>query len=460
IKPRTLFQCLPKLETAMVMFMGGGDFGRQFHGDLERIAAENNISGFAYDSGGGMGWRKYRGKVVDEMPIPAFDAQGTYVYDGVGIARNIRHIHTIPVHGGRFKAGCEINGYHLYYGVPFAADHAMIESKSWVMPYGDGGKNSVGFWKNLPYLTGQKSIELHFGIHADKIGSRINWWEYPPEQIDLLYRIAWEYTVLTSLWRGAKPGNAQVLWGVPKMFAIQDMLDDLIERGWYAVPAAKAPDKVLVGRYGQGLRSAVSFGNPETETISGEVQLFGKDLGGRAPIFCEYGGNAATVELLSGKALSRFDLELKPRRHLVLDQIADFRGTMNWRATGSAEINNHSITLKIRNDSPHEVKGTFYFPLFPGFHLKESRLSGLPIADSSGLGPILTAWLRSGQEMKLTYLSDVYQSPDDAFREFAFIKDDRPNAVLIVPEEPDEYMKQAGQWISGYFEFWYRFGPM
>lgn len=444
IKPPTRFGCLPATEVAYRVFSAGGKFGRQMHQDLTDICRENYVAGFAYDSSGGMGSRKYRGPTIWEMDHVAFDEAGPYVYEGVGIARNIHHMHQTPAIAGRYVAGCKINpgGEHpMPYMMNFAADNSMVE---WVsLGSFKDGDDTIDYSGRAQYLLGkhrrlmgQKPIVQHATLRGDKFGNLFDWREYAPDHVRLLYRMWWEYEILLYLKWGVRP-YVDRLWGVPKMFPIVDMLMDLInERGWYAVPGCRAPARVLVSRYGQGLRSAVALGHLGPDTAEGPLTLYGDGLTGHNPIMCGYGGEQFTTTV--GGGVSRAHISLGPRRFLVLDALADYEGPDTWRARASADISRHQVVVRITNASGRAVSGTFRF---------SERVGYAPVAERK-------ATLKAGETLTVNYQSLVYEVSDEAIREFPYLESE-----IVMPADSDENAKRAADWLSGYFTFWYRFGP-
>ncbi|MEX0777952.1 MAG: hypothetical protein WD042_19795 [Phycisphaeraceae bacterium] len=449
IKPLALFQSLPQAETAIQMFPWG-KFGQQVREDMKLLAQEINVAGWAHDTA--YGRLKYRGPLIWDFDHIAFDEEGPYVCTGVPVSLMIRHMHTLPVLGGRYKAGCEINAMD-YYGANFAADHSMIEaSHGWVVPY-----NEKDPYRQIGILAGQTPLDLHNSIRQDKTGALINWWEYSPQQIELYYRIAFEYQVQYMLLHGAKP-SPSYLWGVPKMLAITDMLIDLTTRGKYAVPAVNVPQDLLTSRYGQGLRSVVVVMNPQAQTVKGAATYRGKDLSGRAPIFCEYGGGPITLEVWGHD--SKAELDLKARRYLALDMIADLDTDRPGRVTGSGTYSKHAIALRIRNDAHEAIEGTWRFPRIEGYRWISASAAGkaLPAQASDG-AMMLKASLAPGATLQATYTSTVFLSPDTQVREFPFERDGVAQSVMVLPANADADLRQAADWISGYFAFWYEFGP-
>ncbi len=454
IKPRTNFQWIYHEESPRV-FTAGGKFGAHFKNDLKQIAAETDIAGFAWDSSGGMGSRKYRGKNMWDMPVVAFDDEGAFVYEGVGIADAINYMHkSIPVYGGKYKAGCKINpgGEHpMPYMMMFAGDNNMVEW-AFINPTDD----AVDFNLNKYIrLVGQKPIVLHHNLRADKYGEKINWREYPPEQIELFYRSVWEYNIIAYLKYGILPYPQQVL-GVPKMFRIYEMLLDLVcTRGRYAVPGATAPEGIQVSRYGQGLRSVVCFGNIKTTPVSGKAILVGDDFcNGAAPLAADYTGEKMTFEI-AGKE-SAADISLKQRRWLSLELIAAYLGDDAFSAKTQLTKTRHQITATVRSGS-EAVSGAWRFPLIEGYQPPTIVLDGQNIQTSTGADFVECKMELSGEViLSAIYRSATYLTPDTDIADFEFVKDGKPNCTIVMPANADEEIQRAAGWIREYFRFWFK----
>lgn len=434
------------------MFPAGGAFGKQWNQDMIDLGQELNIGGFAWDSTGGMGYRPYRGEQMWEMPVVAFDEEGPLVSEGVGIALAIRHMHqSVPVFEGRYNAACKVNpgGEHpMAYTMNMAADSGMIEWKM-LLPYG----RDIKLVNKYRRLMGQKLIEHHSAIRNDRLGSLIEWRDYPPEQIELTYRVWWEYQILAYLYYGVTPFSDFAI-GVPQAFPILDMILDLNRRGWYSSPSASAPDKLLVSRYGQGLRSVVCLGNPEITPIDGTVTLHGRDFGGDTPLVASYDGKPLTFESAAGE--SKLPLNLAQRRWVALELIGSWSGEAKLKSANSITKTRHELTARIENKGD-TVQGTWKFPLIENCSAPVITANGQPLAGKVvGQNFVVNGELPKGAELQASYPSTTCLSPDQEIAGWEYTKDNHPNCAIILLNNPSERSQQAASWIQHYFDFWHK----
>jgi hypothetical protein len=520
IKPPSPFVWRP-WESNYRSFTAGGKYGQQLDRDLADLARENYIGGFAWDSTGGMGQRIYRGSQMWDMPAVAFDEDGPYVFEGVGIATTIHHMHSMPAFDGRYVAGCKINpsGEHpMPYMLNIAADVGLVEWRN-ITPYvRSEGEDAPRYLPLYRHLMGQKAMVQHSALRGDTWGENIDWHKYPPEQMRLMYRAWIEYNVIADIYYGVLP-QSQIVLGVPEMSPIVDMLIDLIcERGWYATPAATAPAELLLSRYGQGLRSVITLGNGTTAPISGKTRIYGRDVGGGAPLVASYTGEAVSSHVSPSQA--EVETRLKPRRWQALELTASYRGKASFEANVQIVKTRHMVEARVRNDSNDAVAGQWQFPAIPGYGVPEITLGGKPVAPAkspssatsatarSGVtvhaaampasaksgtaepivpnagtgngGPInsgpgtpkggsaasrpsdgtdgltiVSASLAKGAVLSARYFSKTYLSSDESIAAFPFVQNGQPQATIILPQNAGGEAQQAANWIREYFRFWY-----
>ncbi|MBI4026358.1 MAG: hypothetical protein HY360_15340 [Verrucomicrobia bacterium] len=455
IQPLSNFGTWP-YETEYRVFSTGGAFGRKFESDLSRIAAENEISGFAYDSGGGMGTRKYRGSLGWEAGPQAWDEEGPYVLEGVAIARNMEFMHRLPMLGGRYKGACMINpgGEHpVPYLMVFRADRGMVEWPS-INAY---KPETVALLARYRLLMGQKPISMHASLRADKFGSIINWQSYSAEQITRLYQSLWRHEIVACLHFGIL-SYAERLWGVPEMFPIQRMLLDLGARGRRATPAVKLkPNDALVARYGSGLQTALAFGNASQALADAEAAVLGRHLDDQTTLlFTEYGGGG--FRALVEKDATRFRLHLEPQNWLVLDTVAKIAAPGRIRYAASEERSFHDGRLVIENMGDITISGEITPRIPSGYRIEEARVSDKIIVLSENGSPSFKLTLPPRQKLEVKYRSQIVRASDEDIRRFPFVRDGQPGCVIALPAEADDNTRLAASWVQGYFTFWHRFG--
>ncbi|MHC4872607.1 MAG: hypothetical protein ACYTFY_12255 [Planctomycetota bacterium] len=459
IYPTGNFNALPKQEISTRIFPAGGTYGPQYEKDMKLLFAENQLSGIAWDSVGGMGQRKYRGKVMWEMPLVSFDKEGEYVISGVGAAKNIDYLHTVPILGGRYNASANGN---LTNGTVYCAamrfDTYMHEDH---VPYyyAEKGSEKKAYDRLLVRrrLFGQKPCVNHKTWRNDRFGEKIDWKKYHPDQIHLLYRSMLEHRNITMLYAGVFP-NPDALWGIPENFKFTDLIIDMVARGWKDVPAAVEGKDYLLRRYGNNLDGAIAVMNSEPGERTISLEMLGHDLAGRAPLLTPYGGGEA-VNAVRG-VNTKVSVPLKIRGYKVYEIIADIDGAEGGNISVSSRFTKHKITLTL-NSKAGKAAGEIRFPLRKNYKIPQAYLNGkeLEVKMQDNFA-VLKAELSKGKELTVNYNSEIWQSEDSKLTNFAFFNNEiSPEVEIVLPENSNADLKRAADWVSGYFEFWYKFGP-
>lgn len=442
-------------ELSWRMFPVGGRYGEQLFKDLVDLGRELPMGGFAWDSSGGMGSRKYRGNLISEMPAAAFDELGPYVIEGVGHSLAIRYMHEhVPVQNGRYRAACKINpgGEHpMPYMLTVASDRGMIE---WPFLKVFDPVNSRLLAKSR-LLMGQKYIDQHAGLDSE-YSTTLNWKKYPPEQLRLLYRARYEYDVLAYLLYGIMP-FPYLFAGVPEIYDMLDMFDEIFKMGWYASPGAKSLDGIELARYGQGLHSAIAFCNTATSVKTGNAEIFGADFAGGTPLPFSYTG-----EVLECQAVEKgiqFNLSLKPRRWLVVENFGAYYGSDIFKVSTKEVRGKYQHLFELRFISEAPIAGKWLFPGLDGYNAPIISINGIPVElkDSAGtftFGNLIPA----GATLTICYNSNLYLSPDTDIMSFKVISDNKPAASIILPSAAGVDAKMAAYWIQDFFDFYYKYG--
>ena len=461
IYPLGNFPTLPRQETAWRIYPAGGKFEKRFLKDLELLAKENYMAGCAWDSVGGLGQRKYRNNLLWSLNLPvAFDEQGPYVLSGTGIAIIFDKLHNIPVLKGRYKMAVNPNATNgsVYY-VRFRSNTTLHEGEI-PMYHWDINKANKVYLRLMQrrYLAGQKSIFNHYNLRRDKFGSKIKWWNYPPEQIKLLYRAWFEHQNITCLYLGILP-SPDSLWGIPEMFKFVDMMLDLQKRGWRAAPYVSVSPGILVRRYGEGLHTAIALMNATPINKVDKITFWGQDISGAIPLISGYGGQKCESIVQNNNAY--IELALKRREYKVFEVVGDYTPStqMRFKFNVSAEISRHSIVVKVENVSSLSADGKWRFPIKPEYRVKGIFINGKETQNIKKEKSFISCKtiLYPNSILTIQYLSKIYKSPDYKLRDITYISNGVPSAEIIIPNHADEYTKLAAKYLSDYFWFWQKF---
>ena len=443
-------------EISWRMFPFGGLFGSRLETDIKDLCSELPMGGFAFDSSGGMGIRFYRGPVIWDLPVPpAFDDVGPYVMEGVGHALCIRFMHENGVQGGRFKAACKINPggeYPLPYMLTFAADSGMIEWP-FLRIFEPEKERLISRYR---LFMGQKYINQHAGLGNDNYGEMIKWRDYSPEQMRLLYRARIEYDVLAGLLYGIMPFPT-IFAGVPEVYGMLDMFDDLSALGWYASPGVRHGGDMSVARYGQGAHAAIVLCNMLGNKVSDNFKVMGEDFAVGSPLLFSYTGEE--MEWISDDNSSNISLSLNPRCWKVVEIVGSRQGGGTFKALTSLERSRHELKLTLKNQSGNPVSSQWILPGLDGYSMPSVSVDGKSCAiDQDGGVFKFKQELPKEGKMVISYKSPIFLSPDAKVAELPIMTDGKVTASIVLPPSAGEKAKLAAYWIAEFFEFYFKNG--
>ncbi|MCM8806905.1 MAG: hypothetical protein NC926_02960 [Candidatus Omnitrophica bacterium] len=428
-------------ETAYWMFPYGGKFGEFFEDGLKRIFKEiDGVTGIAYDSSGGMGNRKYYGKLIEILDLPkAWDEKGIYILEGVGIAKNFDFIHSLRTKDGKYKVGIWINpgGEHpIPYMIVFRSDRGMIEWR-WINTYDKNIKELLDIYR---LLMGKKVLSMHSTLRGDKFAERINWRDFKKEEILDTYRGLWKHMIIGCLYWGILP-YPDLIRGIPEMFEILPLLIEIKDTGWEPLTGCKGPENLLISRFGKKVKY-FTFSNSTKDRINGKVEILGKYFEGFSPILTNWFGKEYIFDINKNTI---FDIEILPREFLVFKSICGYKGdgirvkTKEIKRADSIELILELLDVKGRNH-----KFILYQP--DGYELNEIKINEkkINLRDLNyGIKP------KVNDIVKIKFVSEVIKSREEEILNFPYDK-----SVIFV----ERGLKNFAERIVEYFRFWYKYG--
>lgn len=419
--------------------------------DFRRIAETYNIGGIALDVA--RGGPRYRGPAIAKpIPARAYDAKGVFIDQGVGVAKLIEYLHTLPVRGSGNNLAVignpETGGQT--FTVTTRYDAGMFEGQ----PYHSSG-NTVSLAR---YLLGRKTLSWWKGWGYDTHAVP-NWHsQNRAEFIKTMQGLA-DYTIFSSFEYAALP-TIPYQFGVPKLTRYIPEMIASNARGWQAIfPVHKkfSGELLHTGRYGSGLRTRLFFGNPHDEPHTLEATVESGRLGDRAYVFAGYLNGPGELANVFNSPDSQFSFSVPPRQPVLLDAAAslptDFRGTVtpSWRH----DFYTHEITLRF-DPAPKESLEVG-LPAIPGFRLKKVAAGGdiLP-AKAGDEGHACVVPAGSG-EVRASYVSESLDLSHEAVFAFPFF-DAEGNPAFDVVSEQAGLLEQSGldERIAQYFQFYAR----
>jgi len=428
-------------ETAYWMFSYGGRFGKFFEEGIKKVSDELNLSGFAVDSSGGMGNRKYYGKIIEEVDLPkSWDDKGEYILEGVALAKNFEFIHSLKTKDGKYNCGVWINpsGEHpMPCMMVFRADRGMVEWR-WINTYEKTQRELLDIYR---LLMGRKPMGIHSTLRRD-ILENINWRQFSKEEIIEAYRGLWKHLIIASLYYGILP-SPDLIRGIPEMFELLPLLIEISEKGWEPLTGAKGPDNILISRFGKDIKY-FTFGNSTRERVSGEIRIIGKYFENFSPVLTNWWEYEFESEIKDGNTI--FNIELFPREFMILRSIAGYKGDgIRIKTKEIKKADNIEIDIKFLRTYGDKHKFIINSP--DGYFLSSLKLNG---KDLNFKGKEIEIMLNEGDILVIKFLSEKIKTEEEKILGFPY----EESSIIISSEDE----RLFANWISDYFKFWYKYG--
>jgi len=430
LAPRTAWQVKT---LACLTFPAGNAYAEQMHADLREVLSRELYAGFGLDSAGSDG--RARGPGAQASPGRAWDENGVYCRVNAGTARLMDFIHTLEAPGG-YRAACVPNGGDWM--VLSRADAILIE-------------------------TSPTQIERHWVDRLNSGEKVMSWWD----QFDLSYFVDTDATAPEELRRSIAAMARFIrlrslqLGGVPmyrQTSGIASIMDDLpeisriVQAGWQPVPAMKGDADLWFARYGDADagRSYLIACNPESEPISGPIEVFGEYLGEGGWLLADLSG-AALAQTVAGSRTT-LDASVPPAMERVFVPVARLNGAGTVAAEVSIDDRLAALTVRIEL---REVAGTVgVVPLaLDGYAPPTLRWNGRDIRSTRLATEPFTA--EEPGVLEIVLRSRWFQSDAQALLDFPFIRDGQPACSIVIPEDAMEDEQYAAFRVQEYFRFWY-----
>ncbi|MBI2298817.1 MAG: hypothetical protein HYU66_07695 [Armatimonadetes bacterium] len=314
------------------VFPGAEPYASVLREDMERVWAENEIGGWAFDTAeGGARWQN--AAAAGYPHGRAWDEDGVYVDEGVGIAELMDFGHQLRK-GDRIAAVASNPTSFPSYLTPFRSDVLMVEGTPW-------GRHGGRPPEDLRWFAGHKTIVWWEDWLLEDL---IDWQAMTPDEMRRAYRGVGDYAILESLRLGILPTPRMAL-GSPKVVQWTQVLADLVQRGWEPVPAVAGLPDLDRSRYGRELTSATGLGNKTAATVAGEVAVENAYLSdARDLLFTPRDG--AELQQTVGERATRFAVSLPSREAAVYEARLGVASGGRGAATVSADSTH--VTARLR----------------------------------------------------------------------------------------------------------------
>jgi len=418
-------------------------YGEQSRRDLAEVAAELDLTGFAFDTASGMA--RYSGPATGEFDARAWDdGVGEFVREGIAIAEAIDYCHSLRNSRGT-PLGVLSNLGFAWYTVSQASDAGMREANPWAneRAYNDVARYTMGrkpvcWWKGYsPHnlfayeqMTPDGLAEAYVGMSDFVISES--------------YR--WGYVPTLAFTRGISTAVAQL----PVLF-------DCIQAGWEPVPAATAEGATWVTRYGDGPDTRLVLGNETAEPATSAVEIDAGYLGGGAWLLSRHDGSALTSRVLPGGDTRIEGIAHEPRRVAVLRCRARVSPPpVGCVATVEVADKLDTQTVTLRFDPPLAEGTELEIDKPDRYYPAGVQFDDGPIDQAGGGGPVLVRAPAGGcAQVCAFFASELFAATRAELHAFPIAPEDgAPATILLRPgaAEPERLAaERLAEAMGAYF---------
>ncbi len=419
--------------------------------DFARIAREYNIGGIGLDVA--RGGPKYRGPAAQKpLTIRAYDEEGIYIDQGVGVAKFIDYLHTLKLRNDPSKrlaiiGNPEVSGQT--FTVTARYDAGMFEGP----PYHPKAPN-------IPlarYILGRKPLTWWAGWGFERYAMP-NWAQYTQEDFIRTMKGLIDYVIFASYTYGAYP-TLVMEFGAPKLMDAIPRMEETFPRGWQAVfPVDYEFDgeELYTARYGKGLTSRLFFGNPYDEPRPISLRIANASIGEAPHAWAAlHGGEPVTASLTGSE--TKISTALPSRVPALFDAVAElpqgFTGetTTQWRES----LTERELILRVKPTKGQPAKGTLRFPQYAGFRAPGISVGGKAAEASASEGTFAIPLPEDDEEIRVRWVAEWAGSRLEALAKWPFLDADGNPTFEIVADNAglrrrlEEYFRFCGEVILG-----------
>jgi hypothetical protein len=421
------------------VFPLGTSLAEQSYKDIRQVAGEVDLSGFAFDTAGDA--VRYIGPALPKLPCRAWDDQvGVYGSELVAIARLMDFVHTLKK-GGKALAVVANPMANGTYASCFHCDSAMLEGTPWQV------ERTLG--DRLRWKMGHKTLVWWESYEAEEFMDAAT---AKPEQLRAVYRGLADFTLLQSLRLGFVPTPAYTQ-GFKKLASWLPAITECVHTGWQPVPAARVPEPLWASRYGRGLKTLIAVAHETKAPVSCEVIVENARISDGVLLFSRYDGAALTNTIAGAETalrlkvpvrtpiLIRAQAEVVPAsavsRAEVSEELGISKGVLKASLSGAGRA-----TVRVRVPEDMRVSAVAW----NGATTEFSETRG--VAEFSvEIGP--------QAHLEVQLISTLFALADNDLMDFPFVKDGKPNCVIVILPNAVEIERLMAWRVQEYFRYWY-----
>lgn len=418
-----------------LVFPYGTSFGEQSRKDLAELAGALRLSGFAFDTAGGVA--RYTGPALPRLQARAWDPDlGVYCSELVAVALLMDYVHTLT-RGGRPLAVVANPMATGSYASCFHCDSAMLERSPW-----QGGRTEAD---RLRWKMGRKTLVWWEGY---EIQDFVDPQTAAPEQVASVYEGLADFAALQSLRLGCipPPGFTQ---GVARLARWLPAIVECVRAGWEPVPAVRVPDPAWAARYGRGLGTRLALAHETGRETAVEAIVENARLGQGAFLFAPWDGGSLLQTVSEGATV--IPLRLPVRRPVLL------RAVLEVRPRGALTEARVSFEQGIRRARLRAVlsgrgRAALALAVPDGMRPAAVACAGRALAvNAQGIECLVEAELGGPCELTAEFASDLFQLEDEELLGYPFAAGGRPACAI----EAAPGLAPPAFRLREYFRYWY-----
>jgi len=300
-------------------------------------------------------------------------------------------------------------------------------------------------------MLGNKPHNFCVGLDHEKHGNTLPWQSYTPQKIKDFYDSLRDMMMLFCFHR-AFYYKVSENWGCEKFVYYQPIITETLRAGYQTVPALRNVAKLWHSRYGKGLNTIYFIGNQTKNEKKLTPVTDNKYIGDNDYIFAAMDGNMLNNSV--DKRMTSFPVTLKKRGIGLYRTVAEISAGSKVDADASFTFDAVQGKAKVTFKTPYSGKITFRMPELSA--PVAIKLNGKVIAANS-----TSAVLPAGStgDVEFTWKSTVFKASEKELQEFPLVtfNNGKVSALpIVIPADPAEFTRYAGERLAQYFPYYYR----
>ncbi len=426
-------------DNELLVFPYKTSFAEQSYKDMRQVAEGLELSGFAFDTAGGVA--RYTGPALSQLEGRAWDDEvGVYCSEMVAIAHLMEFVHTLRKDGRPLAVVANPMAYGSYASC-FHCDSAMLEGSPW------GHERTLA--DRLRWKMGQKTLVWWEGYDVEDFVDKDT---VQPDQLTRVYQGLADFTLLQSLRIGyiPTPGYTQ---GVTRLVRWLPAITECVQAGWQPVPAARVPDPLWSSRYGRGLQTLLAIAHETGKPVSADVAIENGRLAQGALLFTEYHGGLLRNAVRGGETTVHLDVPVRTPV-LLRARIEVLPAGTVTAADVKERVGATERTLAAEFDGSGPA--TLRVGVPAGMRLASATWNGAPVkaAQADGIAT-LRVRLSAGARLVAAFRSETLALGEGDLLEYPFAKEGKPACAILLPPNAGDRERLAAFRVQEYFRYWH-----